>query len=43
VTETLVDKPKRRYGNFKTYGEAVNSHEIRAGRYLREELVEGAG
>jgi len=34
--ETLDD-----YGNFMTYGEAVNSDEMRAGRYLPEGLVEG--
>jgi predicted homoserine dehydrogenase-like protein len=34
--ETLDD-----CGNFMTYGEAVNSEEMRAGRYLPEGLVEG--
>jgi predicted homoserine dehydrogenase-like protein len=34
--ETLDD-----YGNFMTYGEAVNSDEMRVGRYLPEGLVEG--
>jgi len=34
--ETLDD-----YGNFMTYGEAVNADEMRAGRYLPEGLVEG--
>jgi predicted homoserine dehydrogenase-like protein len=34
--ETLDD-----YGNYMTYGEAVNSDEMRAGRYLPEGLVEG--
>jgi len=34
--ETLDD-----YGNYMTYGEAVNAGEMRAGRYLPEGLVEG--
>jgi len=34
--ETLDD-----YGNYMTYGEAVNSPEMRDGRYLPEGLVEG--
>jgi predicted homoserine dehydrogenase-like protein len=34
--ETLDD-----YGHYMTYGEAVNSSEMRAGRYLPEGLVEG--
>ena len=34
--ETLDD-----YGNYMTYGEAVNSEEMRTGRYLPEGLVEG--
>jgi predicted homoserine dehydrogenase-like protein len=34
--ETLDD-----YGNYMTYGEAVNSDEMRGGRYLPEGLVEG--
>jgi predicted homoserine dehydrogenase-like protein len=34
--ETLDD-----YGNYMTYGEAVNSEEMRVGRYLPEGLVEG--
>ncbi len=34
--ETLDD-----YGNYMTYGEAVNADEMRAGRYLPEGLVEG--
>jgi predicted homoserine dehydrogenase-like protein len=34
--ETLDD-----YGNYMTYGEAVNSDEMRVGRYLPEGLVEG--
>ena len=34
--ETLDD-----YGNYMTYGEAVNSDEMRSGRYLPEGLVEG--
>jgi predicted homoserine dehydrogenase-like protein len=29
------------YGNYMTYGEAVNSPEMRSGRYLPEGLVEG--
>src|SRR3954469_1851819 len=34
--ETLDD-----YGHYMTYGEAVNSDEMRAGRYLPEGIVEG--
>jgi predicted homoserine dehydrogenase-like protein len=34
--ETLDD-----YGNYMTYGEAVNSSEMRTARYLPEGLVEG--